>query len=220
MICLKRLSELSFMPSDIAQADTSRLVAIIAKKQVVEVWHIYRERTVFREREIDLPQKGPGRVRVERRGLYKRQILRQVWGHFVIRRYHATQIQPWMSSLGLTMLIPGTLLAAGSANQIMQVPIGLLVLQCALVTVGGLMALASGWRVLVRRLVSADGMPLESLGVSSHALGFPKDVTASDSVPSGFRRGRFKGSIHVEIPIGQWEVTQEYTVESEWPFAH
>jgi hypothetical protein len=208
------------MPTDTQYADTSKLVAIIAKKQVVEVWHIYRERTSYREREVDLPQTMRGRMTVGGRGVYRRQISRQEWGHFVIRRYQATQIQPWMSSLGLTMLIPGTLLAAGSANQIMQIPISLLVLQCALVTVGGLMALASGWRILVRRFVSGHGMPLESLGVSGHALGFPQDATAADPVPSGFRRGRFKGTIHVEIPVGQWEVAQEYTIESEWPQAY
>ena len=207
------------MPSDPQQADTSRLVAIIAKKQVVEVWHIYRERTTYKEREVDLPQNTRGRVMVKG-PIYKRQISRQEWGHFVIRRYHATQIQPWMSSVGLTMLIPGTLLAAGSANQVMQVPVGLLVLQFALVTIGGLMALASGWRILARRLISNDGMTLESLGVSSHALGFPKDVTASDPVPSGFRRGRFKGTIHVEIPVGRWELAEEYTIQSEWPRAY
>ena len=207
------------MPGGTQQADTSRLVAIIAKKRVVEVWHIYRERTTFKEREVDFPQTAPGRVMAEG-PVYKRQISRQEWGHFVIRRYYATQIQPWMSSLGLTMLIPGTLLAAGSANQVMQVPVGLLVLQFALVTIGGLMALASGWRILARRLISTDGMTLESLGVSSHALGFPKDVTASDPVPSGFRRGRFKGTIHVEIPVGRWEVAEEYTILSEWPQAH
>ena len=205
------------MATETEQADTSRLVAIIAKKQVVEVWHIYRQRTVYREREVDLPQKVRDRTTAEGRGVYRRQISRQEWGHFAIRRYQSTQIQPWMSSLGLIMLIPGTLLAAGSANQIMQVPIALLVLQCALVTIGGLMALASGWRILVRRFVSSEGVPLESLGVSSHALGFPKDVIASDPVPSGFRRGRFKGTIHVEIPVGRWEVVQEYTIESEWP---
>jgi hypothetical protein len=208
------------MSSGAQQADTSRLVAIIAKKQVVEVWHIYRERTTYKEREVDFPQTARSHDAMEGRCVYKRQISRQEWGHFVIRRYQATQIQPWMSSLGLTMLIPGTLLAAGSANQVMQVPIGLLVLQCALVTIGGLMALASGWRILVRRLVSSDGMPLESLGVSSHALGFPKDVTASDPVPSGFRRGRFKGTIHVEVPVGRWEVAEEYTIQSEWPRAY
>jgi hypothetical protein len=207
------------MPGDTQQADTSRLVAIIAKKRVVEVWHIYRERTTFKEREVDFPQTAPGRVMAEG-PVYKRQISHQEWGHFVIRRYYATQIQPWMSSLGLTMLIPGTLLAAGSANQVMQVPVGLLVLQFALVTIGGLMALASGWRILARRLISTDGMTLESLGVSSRALGFPKDVTASDPVPSGFRRGRFKGTIHVEIPVGRWELAEEYTILSEWPQAH
>jgi len=207
------------MPGGTQQADTSRLVAIIAKKRVVEVWHIYRERTTFKEREVDFPQTAPGRVMAEG-PVYKRQISRQEWGHFVIRRYYATQIQPWMSSLGLTMLIPGTLLAAGSANQVMQVPVGLLVLQFALVTIGGLMALASGWRILARRLISTDGMTLESLGVSSHALGFPKDVTASDPVPSGFRRGRFKGTIHVEIPVGRWELAEEYTIQSEWPRAY
>jgi hypothetical protein len=208
------------MPSGTQQADTSRLVGIIAKKQVVEVWHIYRERTTYKEREVDFPQTPRSLDAMEGRCVYKRQISRQEWGHFVIRRYHATQIQPWMSSLGLTMLIPGTLLAAGSANQVMQVPIGLLVLQCALVTIGGLMALASGWRILVRRLISTNGMPLESLGVSSHALGFPKDVTASDPIPSGFRRGRFKGTIHVEVPVGRWEVAEEYTIQSEWPRAY
>ena len=207
------------MPSGTQQADTSRLVAIIAKKQVVEVWYIYRERTTYKEREVDFPQTAPGHFTAEG-PVYKRQISRQEWGHFIIRRYHATQIQPWLSSLGLTMLVPGTLLAAGSANQVMQIPIGLLVLQFALVTIGGLMALASGWRILARRLISTDGMTLESLGVSSHALGFPKDVTASDPVPSGFRRGRFKGTIHVEIPVGRWELAEEYTILSEWPQAH
>jgi hypothetical protein len=204
------------MPVDINQSDTTRLVAIVTKKQIVEIWQIQRERTNYREREVDLPQEVRGRLvngRRQRHRTYKRQLLRQEWGYFVIRRYQATQIQPWMSSLGLAMLIPGTLLAAGSANQIGHVPVGVLITQFGLVTVGGLMALASGWQLVVRKLISAKGATLESLGVSSQALGFHQDVVASESVPTGFRRGRFKGSIEVELPIGEWEVAQEYMLD-------
>lgn len=204
------------MPVDIGQTDTSRLVAIVTKTQIVEIWQIQRERTNYREREVDLPQEVRGRLvngQRQRYRAYRRQLFRQEWGHFVIRRYQATQIQPWMSSLGLAMLIPGTLLAAGSANQIGHVPVGILVTQFSLVTVGGMMALASGWQLLVRKLISAKGVPLESLGVSSQALGFHQDVAASESVPSGYRRGRFRGSIEVELPIGEWEVVQEYMLD-------
>jgi hypothetical protein len=204
------------MSVDIGHADSSRLVAIVTKKQIVEIWQIQRERTNFREREVDVPHEVRGRLvhgQHQRYRTYKRRLLRQEWGHFVIRRYQATQIQPWMSSLGLAMLIPGTLMAAGTANQFGHVPVGVLVTQFSLVTVGGLMALASGWQLLVRKLISARGAPLESLGVSSQALGFRQDVAASESVPSGYRRGRFKGSIEVELPIGEWEVVQEYMLD-------
>jgi hypothetical protein len=204
------------MPVDIGQTDTSRLVAIATKKQIVEIWQIHRARTNYREREVDLPQEVRGRLvhgQRQRYRTYKRQLFRQQWGHFVIRRYQATQIQPWMSSLGLALLIPGTLLAAGSANQFGHVPVGILVTQFSLVTVGGLMALASGSQLLVRKFISAKGAPLESLGVSSQALGFRQDVAACECVPSGFRRGRFRGSIEVELPIGEWEVVQEYMLD-------
>lgn len=196
-----------------------RVVAILAKKQILEVWHIHHLRTDYRERDMELPKQVRSRVvdgRRQRYHVYRRQRALQEWGRFVIRRYQATRMVPWMPSMGLTMLIPGTLLAAGSANQgIMQVPVGILIVQFILITLGGLLAVASGWRIL-RRMSLGGGVPLESLGVSSHALGFPSGVIASEFLPSGFRAGRLKGTIEVEASVGQWNVVEEYEAEGAW----
>jgi hypothetical protein len=122
---------------------------------------------------------------------------------------------PWTPSLGLIMLIPGTLLAAGSANQIMQAPLWLLIAQSALIIVGSLLALSSGIRML-KRLRPINGLPLESLGVSGRALGFPNGATASEPAPGGFRAARFKGSIEIDIPIGEWQTVEEFTPDMGW----
>ena len=123
---------------------------------------------------------------------------------------------PWTPSLGLTMLIPGTLLAAGSANQgIMQVPMWVLIAQSVLIIVGGLLALSSGVR-LFKRLRSINGLPLEALGVSGHALGFPSGAVASDPAPGGYRAARYKGLLEIDIPIGQWQVVEEFTSDMGW----
>ena len=123
---------------------------------------------------------------------------------------------PWMPSLGLMMLIPGTLLAAGSASQgILHVPLGILIVQFALITIGGLLAVASGWRVM-RRLSPSNGVPLESLGVCGHALGCPAGVVASELLPNGFRAVRFRGLIEIEAPIGEWNVVEEHEADGGW----
>jgi len=205
---------------DASRTQPTRVVAIIAKQQVVELWHIFLQRTDYRERDIDLPVESKTRVvngRRQRRDVYRRKLARQAWGHFVIKRYQATRMLPWTPALGLTMLIPGTLMAAGTANQgIMQVPLGLLVTQTALITVGGLLAVSSGWRVLTTRIRVNDGVALESLGVSGHALGFPKGVVASEPLPSGYRIGRFKGNLEVDLPVGEWNVVEEHTADVAW----
>lgn len=200
------------------QSGTSKLVAIMAKGQIVEVWQILCDRTDFRERESVVPQEVLGHVvkgRRERQIVQRHQISHQEWGHFLIRRFHPKRTQPWMSSLGLTTLVPGALLAAGSANQgVATVPIGMLVLQGAMVVMGSLMALTAAWRVITRRWFSVTGQPLESLGVSSHAMGFPSDVMACEGVPSGYGRGRFKGFVEVELPLGEWELVSDQAIET------
>jgi hypothetical protein len=200
------------------QSNTSKLVAIVAKQQVVEVWQILCDRTAYRERETVVPEQVLGPVvrgRRESRVVQRHQISRQEWGHFLIRRFQAKRTQPWMSSLGLTTLVPGALLAAGSANQgVATVPIGMLVLQGAMVIMGSLMALTAAWRLIGRRWLSATGQPLESLGVSAHAMGFPKDVIACESVPGGYGRGRFKGFLEVELPLGDWELAEDKVIET------
>jgi hypothetical protein len=203
-----------------ATHDGARVVAIVANKQVVEIWQMYLQRTDFREREIELPKELRTRVvrgRRQRNDVYRRQRAQQEWGHFVIRRYRATRMLPWAPGVGLAMLVPGTLLAAGSANQgITHVPMGLLIIQSALISIGGLLALASGWRVLTKPFRFSDGVPLESLGVLGHALGFPSDVVASDNLPVGYRAGRFKGVLEADISLGEWEVVEEYAVDPGW----
>lgn len=200
------------------QSGNSKLVAIMAKGQIVEVWQILCDRTDFREREAVVPQEVFGHVvkgRRERHIEQRHQISRQEWGHFLIRRFTAKRTQPWMSSLGLTTLVPGALLAAGSANQgVATVPIGMLVLQGAMVVMGSLMALTAAWRLITRRWLSVGGQPLESLGVSSHAMGFPSNVMACEGVPSGYGRGRFKGFVEVELPLGEWELVEDQVIET------
>ncbi len=200
------------------KSGTSKLVAIMAKGQIIEVWQILCDRTDFREREAVVPQEVFGHVvkgRRERQIVQRHQLSRQEWGHFLIRRFHAKRTQPWMSSLGLTTLVPGALLAAGSANQgVTTVPLGMLILQAAMVIMGGLMALTAAWRVITRRWLSATGQALESLGVSSHAMGFPTNVIACEGVPSGYGRGRFKGFVEVELPLGDWELVDDQVIET------
>jgi hypothetical protein len=96
-----------------------RVVAIVAKNEVIELWHIHLQRTDYRERDIEVSKEMRVRLvdgRRQRREVHQRQIERQPWGRFIIHRYQATRMLPWTPSLGLAMLIPGTLLAAGSAR--------------------------------------------------------------------------------------------------------
>jgi hypothetical protein len=194
-------------------------VAIADKNEILEIWIIQQIRTVYKERDLELPKILRTRTingQRQRYNVYRRQVAHQEWGHFVIRRYQATRLVPWMPSLSIGMLIPGTLLAAGTATTgILNVPVGLLVLQSVLVSVGGVLAVASGWRIL-RRLRPGGVIELESLGVSGHALGFPSGVVALDAVPSGFRAGRFKGSIEVEGSVGEWKVVAEHEADGEY----
>jgi len=207
-----------FVPIAAEPTEPPRVVGIVSKANVLEIWHIHLMRTAYRERESELPCEVRTRMmkgRREHQRVYRRELARQEWGHFLIRRYQATRMLPWTPSLGLTMLIPGTLLAAGSANQIMQVPLWLLIAQSTLIIVGSLLALSSGVRIL-KRLRPTNGRPLESLGVSGHALGFPSGATAAEPAPNGFRAARYKGSIEIDIPIGDWETVEEFTPDMGW----
>ena len=197
-----------------------RVVAIVAKNEVIELWHIHLQRTDYRERDIEVSKEMRVRLvdgRRQRREVHQRQIERQPWGRFIIHRYQATRMLPWTPSLGLAMLIPGTLLAAGSARQgIMQVPFSLLVIQTALISLGGLMALSSGWRIISSRLRFNESLPIETLGVSGHALGFPADSFASEPAPGGYRAGRFRGELEVDAAMGEWAVIQKYEDQGWW----
>ncbi len=206
--------------ADGAPADDSRMVAIMANNRIIEVWDIHRQRTEYRERETDLPAEIQARVvdgRQERREVHRTQLARQEWGHFIIRRHQATRMLRWAPTIGLTMLIPGTLLAAGSANLgIAQVHLSLLILQCTLITIGGLMAISAGWRVITRRAQPRSGIPLESLGVSSRALGLPNGALVLEPLPVGCRASRFKGDIDVDAPAGSWSVVEEFESDFGW----
>src|SRR4026207_1046826 len=184
-------------PAAAVSTDRPRTVAIVAKNQVIELWHIHRLRSSYKEREVHLPAEVRTRTvngRREQCDIQRRHLAHQEWGQFMIRRYRVTRMIPWTPSMGLMMLIPGTLLAAGSANQgILEVPISLLVLQCALIGAGGLMALASGWRILTHRMQSTGGVPVETLGVSRHALGLPNDALVAESLPGAYRARHFPG---------------------------
>jgi len=206
--------------ADGAPADDSRMVAIIANNRIIEGWDIHRQRTEYRERETDLPAEIQARVvdgRQERREVHRTQLARQEWGHFIIRRHQATRMLRWAPTIGLTMLIPGTLLAAGSANLgIAQVHLSLLILQCTLITIGGLMAISAGWRVITRRVQPRSGIPLESLGVSSRALGLPNGALVLEPPPVGCRASQFKGEIEVDAPAGSWTVVEEFNSDFGW----
>ena len=206
--------------NDDSATPTPRVVAIVARNEVIELWHIHLQRTDYRERDIDVGKEVRVREtdgRRQRREVHRRQIERQPWGHFIIHRYQATRMLPWTPSLGLAMLIPGTLLAAGSARQgLMQIPFSLLIIQTALISLGGLMALSSGWRIVSSRLRSNEGLPIETLGVSGHALGFPAGTFASEPAPGGYRAGRFRGQLEVDAAMGDWEVMQRYEDQGWW----
>ena len=110
-----------FQPDESSNDDsatpTLRVVAIIAKNEVVELWYLHLRRTDYRERDIEVGKDMRVRLvdgRRQRREVHQRQIERQPWGHYLIHRYQATRMLPWIPSAGLAMLIPGTLLAAGS----------------------------------------------------------------------------------------------------------
>lgn len=213
------MSENASSPVDSA-ATPPRLVAIISRNRVIEIWRVYLQNTSWKERETELPTElRTAFVNGERirHHMYRRQLHRQQWGRFTIYRYQATRILPWTPSIGLAMLIPGTLLAAGSAHQgILQVPVSWLLLQSALIIFGSLAAIGSGWRILTHRVHLARGSPVESLGVSGHALGFPADVSASDALPAGFRAARFRGSVDVDIALSDWKLAEEYTSDLGW----
>jgi hypothetical protein len=200
-------------------AEGPKVVAILAKNKVVEIWHIHREREDFEERDVELPKEVRTRTMNGHRESYdvhRRQLSRHEWGYFVIRRYKATRMLPGTRSLGLMMLIPGTLLAAGSASQEARVSAGMLIIQSALVAIGGLLSVASGWPLLRRLQRCPDGVPLESLGVSGHKLGFPDGALASESLPRGYRPGRFRGELQIDAPVGRWNVVKVYSYDLWW----
>jgi hypothetical protein len=214
------MSKRNARSADGAPADNSRIVAITANNRIIEVWDIHRQRTEYRERQTDLPAEIQARVidgRQERREVHRTQLARQEWGHFIIRRHQATRILRRAPTIGLTMLIPGTLLAAGSANLgIAQLPLSLLILQFTLIAIGGLTAISAGWRVITRRVQSSNGIPLESLGVSSHALGLPNGALVLEPLPVGCRAARFKGELEVDAPTGSWSVVEEFESDFGW----
>jgi hypothetical protein len=198
----------------------SRVLAIVERKRVTEVWHIRRTGTSYKEREIASPKEVYSRMvngRQQRCDIFQHQLARQEWGRFLVRRYRATRIRPWGPSVGLMMLMAGTIMAAGCTNrQVTNVPLGMLILAVVLITLGGTLTIASGWQILVRRSFSGKGVPLESIGISSHALGFLEPVTASEVLPEGYRPGRFKGRVEIEAPVGEWEIVEEYSTDAGW----
>jgi hypothetical protein len=204
--------------------NSPRVVAIVAKQQIIEIWHIYRRSTVYKERHIEVAEKAHKSTLSgfrDTRSVYRHQLAQQEWGQFVIRRYQATRMLPWAPSAGLFMLIPGTLLAAGTANQgLVDVPLSLVIIQSALISIGGLLALASGWPILFRRLYSGGGVPVESLGVSGQAIGLPTGAVAAEPAPRGYRPKVLKGEVQVELPVGQWKVVEEHLTDVSWPLAY
>jgi hypothetical protein len=184
-------------PAAAVSTDRPRTVAIVAKNQVIELWHIHRLRSSYKEREVHLPAEVRTRTvngRREQCDIQRRHLAHQEWGQFMIRRYRVTRMIPWTPSMGLMMLIP----------------------QCALIGAGGLMALASGWRILTHRMQSTGGVPVETLGVSRHALGLPNDALVAESLPGGYRASHFKGQLEVDAPVGPWIVVEELTSDLGW----
>jgi hypothetical protein len=92
----------------------------------------------------------------------------------------------------------------------------LVILECALIILGGLLAIGSGWRVVARQLQLAEGLPLESLGVSACALGLSNEVVALEPVPAGYRASRFKSEIEIDLPMGSWTVVEEFETDYGW----
>ncbi len=210
----------NFSSADGVPSENSRIVAIIANNRIIEIWDIRRQRTDYKERETDQPSEIQTRVvdgRQERREVHRTQRARQEWGHFIIRRHQVTRMLRWAPTISLMMLIPGTLLAAGSANVgIAQVPLSLLVLQCTLISLGGVMAICAGWRVITQRVQPSNGIPVESLGVSSRALGLPTGALVLEPLPGGCRASRFKCEIEVDAPAGSWTVVEELERDFGW----
>src|SRR5207247_4743782 len=100
------------------------------------------------------------------------------------------------------------------------VPLGLLILAVGLITVGGSLVIASGWRILVRTSFPSSCVPLESIGVSRTALGFTREVVASESMPPGYLFGRYKGEIEIVAPLGDWTVVEQYSTSAGWYRKH
>jgi hypothetical protein len=156
-----------------ASAEAPRVLAIIDRNRVMEIWKIYRQGTEYRERETDLPKEIRRRLVngcKEQCEILRTQLAQQEWGQFTIERHHASRIPRLTSPLGLMMLIPGTLLAAGPVS-LADVPALFIVLKSALIVIGSLLALGSGWQTFTTRLLSTGEVPLEALGVSPRALG-------------------------------------------------
>src|SRR5260370_38726303 len=104
--------------NDDSASPTPRVVAIVARNEVIELWHIHLQRADYRERDIEVGKEIRVREtdgRRQRREVHRRQVERQPWGRFVIHRYQATRMLRWSPSLALALLMPGTRLAAGSA---------------------------------------------------------------------------------------------------------
>ena len=126
-----------------SSADAPRVLAIIDCSQIIGIWKIYRQHTEYRERETDLLKEICRRLVnecEEQREILRTQRAQQEWGHFTIERHHASRIPRLMSSIGLMMLIPGTLLAAGSVS-LAEVPALFIVLKSTLIVMGGLLGL-------------------------------------------------------------------------------
>src|ERR1700680_1718184 len=88
-------------------ASPLRAVAIIEKNQILEIWHIQLRRTVYKERDLELPKILRSRTingQRQRYNVYRHQVAHQEWGHFVIRRYQATRLVPWLPSMSMGML--------------------------------------------------------------------------------------------------------------------
>jgi hypothetical protein len=115
----------------------------------------------------------------------------------------------------LATLVPGALLAAGSANHgVDTVPIGMLVLQGAMVIMGSLVALTAA-----RGSSPGNGSRRQDSRWNRSAYpvmpcDFLQASLLANQCPAGYGRGRFKGFVEVELPICDWEMVEDQIIET------
>jgi hypothetical protein len=195
----------------------SRVAGIVEKSRVIEIWHIHCDNKIDKELDIDFPKEIQSRTvngQRERCDVCRHQVARQQWGHFTIKMYEVKRVKPWALILGLATLIPGMLIAViSSFRHFVQIPVTALIAAFVLIAVGSLSTMGSCWRLNTR---VTDIVPIESLGVSTEALGFTNGVTATEAIPAGYKKGHFKGEMEFEAAVGNSEVIEESLTGSGW----